>query len=123
VAPKRQLHVSTILLPPVVFVGLLGALWAWKCLMMVTFQNKIIYIPGMPPNTRRERINDYAAQCGGVQWREHRIRAADGTGVALCVASMATSTADKGKIEATGFDEVVEVPVYILYFQGPPPST
>jgi uncharacterized protein len=38
--------------------------------MMVVFQNKIIYMPGLPPNARRERIEDYKNQCGGIQWRE-----------------------------------------------------
>lgn len=38
--------------------------------MMVVFQNKIIYMPGLPPNARGERIEDYKNQCGGIQWRE-----------------------------------------------------
>ncbi|KAG7116760.1 Lysophosphatidylserine lipase ABHD12 like protein [Verticillium longisporum] len=59
------------------FVGLLGSLWVWKCMMMVVFQNKIIYMPGLPPNARRERIEDYARQCGGISWQARRIRAAD----------------------------------------------
>jgi hypothetical protein len=54
----------------VVFGGLVVALWTWKCFMMVVFQNKIIYMPGLPPNARRERIEDYKNQCGGIEWRE-----------------------------------------------------
>jgi len=57
-APRRRVPGSTFLLPPVVFVDLLGALWAWTCMMMVVFQNKIIYMPGIPLNARRERIAD-----------------------------------------------------------------
>lgn len=65
-------EIPTILLPPVVFGGLVVALWTWKCLMMVIFQNKIIYMPGLPPNARGERIEDYKNQCGGVGWKEVR---------------------------------------------------
>jgi uncharacterized protein len=126
-ATRRHVHVDPILLPPVIFLGLLAALWTWKCLMMVAFQNKIIFMPGMPPNARRERIDDYAALCGGVQWREKRICAADGTDLALCVASVATlpttgNGSKSGVGMVAGLDDVVEAPVYILYFQGPPPT-
>lgn len=80
--------IPTVLLPPTVFAGLVVALWTWKCLMMVIFQNKIIYMPGLPPNARRERIEDYKNQCVGIQWREERTTAADGTQISLCVASV-----------------------------------
>lgn len=113
---KRKLHAETLLLPPLVFGGLLGALWVWKCLMMVVFQNKIIYMPGLPPNARRERIEDYAKQCGGVRWEEKRVQAADGTDLALCVASV-TSTGDE---RTTSPNDSLDVPsIYVLYFQGP----
>jgi hypothetical protein len=36
--------VTAILTPPAVFGGLLVTLWAYKCIMMVVFQNKIIYM-------------------------------------------------------------------------------
>lgn len=112
--PVRALHVNPFITPPLMFVGLLGALWIWKCTMMIVFQNKIIYTPGLPPNARRETIADYESECYGVRWREERIRAADGTKLALCVsegvedrqASAPTSTGAR------------RVPVYILYFQG-----
>ncbi|KAF9875751.1 hypothetical protein CkaCkLH20_06683 [Colletotrichum karsti] len=112
---KRQLHAETLLLPPLVFCGLLGALWAWKCLMMVVFQNKIIYMPGLPPNARRERIEDYAKQCGEVRWEEKRVQAVDGTDLALCVASV-TSTGDESTTSPDGFLAVPSI--YVLYFQG-----
>uniref|UniRef100_L2G8G3 Alpha beta superfamily n=1 Tax=Colletotrichum fructicola (strain Nara gc5) TaxID=1213859 RepID=L2G8G3_COLFN len=75
---KRQLH-DAFLLPPLYFTGLLLALWTWKCFMMVVFQNKIIYMPGLPPTARRERIEDYEKQCWGVRWEEKRGRW-DGSG-------------------------------------------
>lgn len=110
---RRPFGAQALWLPPVMFVGLLGALWVWKCAMMVIFQNKIIYMPGMPPNARRERIADYAARCGGVRWEERRLQAADGTDLALCVA----------RVEATGAasatsSAAASTPVYVLYFQG-----
>jgi hypothetical protein len=101
-------EIPTVLLPPLVFGGLVIALWTWKCLMMVVFQNKIIYMPGLPPNARRETIEDYKNQCGGIQWREERIRSLDGTRISLCVASVES-------------DFVTSPPaktIYILYFQG-----
>jgi hypothetical protein len=126
---KRFFHAETVLLPPVVFCGLLGTLWLWKCAMMVLFQNKIIYMPGLPPNARRERIEDYAGQCGGVRWEEKRIRAADGTDLALCVANVLssgphhpTSPHAKDAVAADATGPAAAAPaVYILYFQGRSP--
>ncbi|KAK1595891.1 Alpha/Beta hydrolase protein [Colletotrichum navitas] len=112
---KRQFQAEALYLPPLVFAGLLVALWTQKCIAMVVFQNKIIYMPGLPPNARRERIQDYTKQCWGVLWEEKRVQAADGTDLALCVAS-ATSTGDN---EPTSHGDTLSVPsIYILYFQG-----
>lgn len=98
-------NIPAVLLPPVVFGGLVITLWTWKCLMMVIFQNKIIYMPGLPPNARRETIADYRNQCGGIEWREERTTSSDGTQISLCVASVKTG------LNPTRV-------VYILYFQG-----
>ncbi|KAL8848966.1 MAG: hypothetical protein Q9221_006061 [Calogaya cf. arnoldii] len=106
---RRRLGVSTILTPPLVFTGLLVSLWTYKCLMMVIFQNKIIYMPSVPPFSRRERIEDYAKQCGGVVWKEERIKAADGVDIALAVASV-NGIKEGTKKEASH--------VAIVYFQG-----
>ncbi|PHH70184.1 hypothetical protein CDD80_6174 [Ophiocordyceps camponoti-rufipedis] len=73
--------------------------------MLVLFQNVIIYNPFMPPNARSMRIADFARQCGGIQWREERIRSLDGTEIALCVSEMSPH-------------DVAHTRVYILYFQG-----
>lgn len=83
--------------------------------MLITFQNKIIYMPGLPPNARWEKIEDYASQCAGIQWREQRIRAADGKDLALCVADITAgrpTTAQKPDLS-----------YYVLYFQGSLPSS
>lgn len=78
--------------------------------MLVLFQNTIIYNPFLPPNSRSMRIGDFARQCGGIQWREERVRSLDGTEVALCVSDEAQGVTKDGSSS--------ETPVYILYFQG-----
>lgn len=98
------------MLAPVVYSGLFVALWAWKCFMMVTFQNKIIYMPGLPPNARQEKIQDYASRCAGIQWREERVRATDGTDLALCVTDVDLGPSATSRLPDIAF--------YILYFQG-----
>lgn len=79
--------------------------------MMVLCQNMIIYNPFLPPNARSMRIADYAKDCGGIQWREERIRSLDGTEIALCVSDVLPAS-DPGIVGRT------KTPVYILYFQG-----
>jgi hypothetical protein len=105
---RAFLNLPNVLVPPVIFLGLGIGLWTWKCCMMVLFQNKIIYMPGLPPNARWETIEDYKSQCGGVEWREERIRSGDGTRISLCLASV-----DTGKLTTEAVSRI-----YILYFQG-----
>jgi hypothetical protein len=100
--------IPTVLLPPVIFAGLVVSLWTWKCFMMVVFQNKIIYMPGLPPNARRERIADYKNQCAGITWRVEKTRSLDGTSISLCVASVESESATMLKRKE----------IYLLYFQG-----
>jgi hypothetical protein len=80
--------------------------------MMVVFQNKIIYMPGLPPNARRETIEDYKSHCCGIAWREEKITSVDGTRISLCVASVMNGIQVTSTIKT----------VYILYFQGIMPS-
>jgi hypothetical protein len=84
--------------------------------MMVLWQNKIIYMPGLPPGTRREEIGDYAHQCRGVCWEEIRIRSEDGTPLTLAVASVAPEQAAGAPESSPATPPGVHV--YILYFQG-----
>ncbi|TPX24655.1 hypothetical protein DIZ76_010087 [Coccidioides immitis] len=108
---QRHLHLPAILIPPLVFTGLFLTLWLYKCAMMIVFQNRIIYMPSMPPGARREKIEDYAGMCGGVRWTEKRIRARDGVELGLCVGESANS----GRLKAA---DTAERHVVILYFQG-----
>jgi fermentation-respiration switch protein FrsA (DUF1100 family) len=98
----------TVLVPPVVFTGLLIALWTYKIVMTVVFQEKILYMSYMPPQTRSERIEDYAATCRPVQWEEVRIKSLDGTNISLGVGSIPSTTTSKAPMR-----EIV-----ICYFQG-----
>jgi hypothetical protein len=75
--------------------------------MMVVFQNRIIYMPSVPPFSRSEKVADYATQCKPVVWKEHAIKAADGVTIKLLEGTIQYSDAP-----CKGLDVVV------LYFQG-----
>ena len=76
--------------------------------MMVLFQNKIIYMPSIPPFSRREEIETYAAICHPVKWEEKRIKSEDETELALCT----------GEIPASASKEQFARQVVLMYFQG-----
>ncbi|KAB8446171.1 hypothetical protein FH972_025153 [Carpinus fangiana] len=108
---RSQRYLSTgVLIPPAVFVGLVLVLWTWKCMMMVIFQDKIIYMPSVPPFSRQETIKDYASVCLPVVWHEERIRSLDGTRLSLCVSGQ------KGRKQTAGSEDAR--PLVLLYFQG-----
>lgn len=89
---RRLIHsIHTVLLPPLVFTSLLLSLWLYKSVILILLQNKIIYMPSMPPFSRSEKIGDYAKLCGRVSWREERIASRDGVPLAVCVAEVAGS--------------------------------
>lgn len=98
-----------VLIPPVVFVGLLVALWTWKCMMMVVFQDKIIYMPSMPPFARSEKVADYEKTCRPCIWRTEYIRSVDSTKLALLIGTIPD--------EAANLPDPVKH-VVICYFQG-----
>ena len=77
--------------------------------MMVLFQNKIIYMPSVPPFSRSEKVAEYAHQCKPVQWREHDVRAADGTALKLLEGSI-----HHGDVRA----ESPAKRLVVVYFQG-----
>lgn len=107
----RQLHIPGYLLPPVIFTGLLLALYMWKSFIMVSLQNKIIYAPYLPPTARFEQIADWQSKLFGIEWKEIHMRSIDGTDLALAVASV-SSEADHP------IGQAVSCHVYILYLQG-----
>ncbi|EFR03526.1 hypothetical protein MGYG_06523 [Nannizzia gypsea CBS 118893] len=108
------LSVPPILVPPVVLIGLTITLWLYKCAMMVIFQNKIIYMPSMPPFSRQERIASYEKVCSPIFWEEQRIKSLDGVEIALCVGRNVAKTDEREVKKMEGR----EGEVVILYFQG-----
>lgn len=73
--------------------------------MMVIFQNKIIYMPSVPPFSRSEKVSDYSNQCRPVVWKEHDLKAADGTALKLLEGSVDLAVKARKR-------------VIVLYFQG-----
>ena len=106
---------STIVLPPAVFGGLLLILWTYKCMMLVLFQHKIIYMPYLPPFARSESLSDYASQCGNVHWREEQTRARDGTRLALAVGQVKETRSGDNDAKDIA---VEERDIAVIYFQG-----
>lgn len=84
--------------------------------MMVIFQNKIIYMPSVPPFSRSEKIADYAARCRPVDWREQHITASDGTSIAVAVGGMAATLAKDD--HAYHKDAPIQKHKIVLYLQG-----
>jgi len=76
--------------------------------MMILFQNKIIYMPSIPPFSRSEKTADYARRCLPIMWREEKLRAADGVELSLCIADSASHN-----VPAESGTHVI-----VLYFQG-----
>ncbi|KAL2841523.1 Alpha/Beta hydrolase protein [Aspergillus pseudodeflectus] len=107
--------IPSILVPPAIFVGLLLALWTWKCIWIVVLQDKLLYLSWLPPLSRSESIADYAGEFRGVQWTENSIRSLDGTKLALCEGRFPTRTARSSNARKKS--------VVICYFQGNGGST
>lgn len=111
ICSRRQIHLPNILLPPVIFTGLLLALYTWKSFIMVSLQNKIIYNPYLPPTARHERISDWKKYLCGIEWKELHMRSIDRTDLALAVASVSSAPDDSE-------NNHIAHHVYILYCQG-----
>jgi hypothetical protein len=105
---------SPLLLPPVVFLGLGITLWTYKCLMMILFQNKIIYMPSIPPFSRSEKVQTYAKRCFPVIWREQKIVTGDRVRIKLLIGSIRP----EGQVTSDAGLENSEDHLVVLYFQG-----
>lgn len=80
--------------------------------MMVLFQNRIIYMPSMPPFSRSEKLEDYTGTWSGVTWKTEHIRSLDGTRLAIC-----TGRIDRDDVQQR------QDKCLVLYFQGNGSST
>lgn len=88
-------------------------------MMLVVFQNKIIYMPSVPPFSRSERIADYAAACKPVQWREEIIKSTDGMKIALAIGENVTMRDMKARLgEDDDQRNKLGRALVVLYFQG-----
>ncbi|EAU37364.1 predicted protein [Aspergillus terreus NIH2624] len=109
--------IPPILVPPVLFVGLLLGLWTWKCFWIIVMQDKLLYLSWLPPFARSESVQDYAAECKPVQWEEKQIRSLDGTKLAVCEGRMPTPRPRENSPKERRRQ------VVICYFQGNGGST
>jgi fermentation-respiration switch protein FrsA (DUF1100 family) len=89
--------------------------------MMVVFQDKIIYMPNMPPFSRSEKNEDYIHECKPVEWEERHIKSLDGTKIALCVGNIPQASDGNGDAAVT--PQARHRDVVICYFQGNGSST
>jgi len=96
---QRSIH--TAFWPPLVLGQLLFGLWAYKvehflsctlislqCLMLIIFQNKLIYLPYIPAGARKETIQEYRPQLLGFDWTTSEVRTRDGKSLSTCVAEI-----------------------------------
>ncbi|KAK7514355.1 Alpha/Beta hydrolase protein [Phyllosticta citriasiana] len=101
-----------VLIPPTVFLMCFFGLWSYKIIMTIVFQNKIIYMPYMPPFARSENMEDYAKLCRPVKWQEISIKSLDGTKIALCAGEI-----HHGKIQEAP-EKHCQKRTVVIYFQG-----
>ncbi|RAK96486.1 alpha/beta hydrolase [Aspergillus ibericus CBS 121593] len=117
--------IPPILVPPLIFTGLLLSLWAWKCFWIVVMQEKLLYLTWLPPFARSEKIADYQAECKPVVWEGHQIRSRDGTKLSICEGHIPTKNRN---LPVRSSNEQPETQarrklVVICYFQGNGGST
>jgi uncharacterized protein len=103
--------IPAVLLPVFVFTGFLVTFWTYKCVMMVIFQNKIIYMPNVPPFSRSEKVEDYSRRCQPIVWKEHTVTTADSVKIKLLVGG-------KQEEPRTEDLELARPHVVTIYFQG-----
>ncbi|GCB21293.1 protein bem46 [Aspergillus awamori] len=114
--------IPPILIPPVIFTGLLLSLWTWKCFWIVVMQEKLLYLTWLPPFARAEKISDYETECKPVRWQAHQIRSRDGTKLSVCEGRIPAKATSSGSIQQTKNHSKKKL-VVICYFQGNGGST
>ena len=99
-----------ILTPPSVFLGLVATLWLYKCVVLVLFQNKIIYMPSIPPFSRSEKLLDYQVSCKPVYWKHHFIQSSDGIRLSILEGEVSRHSTESSR--------EIQPRNVIIYFQG-----
>ena len=110
---SRSISSSTLvqlMIPPCVFTGLVATLWVYKCLMLILFQNKIIYMPSIPPFSRSERLSDYQRLCKPVNWQQHYIISSDNVRLSVLTGEISRVLANSSYKDKHS--------TVIIYFQG-----
>jgi fermentation-respiration switch protein FrsA (DUF1100 family) len=119
--------IPSVLVPPLMFIGLLVGLWTWKCFWIIIMQNKLLYLTWLPPFTRSEVISDYETECKPVRWEEKQIRSLDGTKLAVCGGRIPRKPWSNGDAPQDQTQESSssksDKTVVICYFQGNGGST
>ncbi|KAJ5112886.1 hypothetical protein N7456_001420 [Penicillium angulare] len=110
--------VPAILVPPVIFLGLLITLWTWKCFWIIVMQNKLLYLSWLPPFSRSDTISEYERECKPVEWKEKEIRSLDGTKLVICEGHIPIQS-EKNELKLKQPKKLVA----ICYFQGNGGST
>lgn len=113
--------IPSVLVPPLIFVGLLVSLWIWKCFWIVVMQDKLLYLSWLPPLTRSENIADYEKECRPVEWTEKQIRSLDGTKLAICEGRIPVRR--RAQTSQKEIHAKTKKSVVICYFQGNGGST
>lgn len=85
---------------------------------MVVFQNKIIYMPGIPLGAKRERVEDYIPLCRGVKWREVKIPTEDGVVLSGVVGGVIVNKHDRKSELFNSRPAPQPRRVLVLYLQG-----
>ncbi len=74
---------------------------------MVLFQNRIIYMPGIPLGARKEQISDYKGLLRGIRWTKESLHTSDGKTLAATKAEVRSQATNKR-----------EKHIVVIYFQG-----
>ncbi|BGO98298.1 hypothetical protein NBRC10513v2_002690 [Rhodotorula toruloides] len=101
-----------------VLIGLPTALWVYKCIMLVLFQRKVIYMPWLPPGSRDEPLSAVTAtgEMGDMRVKEVRIESAEPT--KWLRGKVEVRTIEVGWTEEENAMATKRPHVVILYMQG-----
>jgi len=87
--------------------------------MLIILQNKLIYLPYIPPGARQETIEDYKPQVLGLDWATTEVRTRDSKKLVACVAEIRFQAPCVPQHKLTPCRRPIRVSeVVLVYFQG-----
>ncbi|CCG82903.1 putative Alpha/beta superfamily hydrolase [Taphrina deformans PYCC 5710] len=110
--------ISQVVQIPLIFGGLLVALWTWKSLMLIVFQDKIIYMPYLG---RQEQLEHHPTPA--VEWSRHALRTSDHVTIVLCNAKLTKAKRDQSVRGNAECSDDCRKRVTMVYLQGNASST